>query len=37
MSRSEIYLNYDRVLNNTEKRQLKKKIQKRIDKIPKNR
>lgn len=34
MSRSEIYLNYDRVLNNTEKRQLEKKIQKRIDKIP---
>lgn len=34
MSRSEIYLNYDRVLNNKEKRQLEKKIQKRIDKIP---
>ena len=34
MSRSEIYLNYDRVLDNTEKRQLEKKIQKRIDKIP---
>jgi len=34
MSRSEIYLNYDRVLNNAEKRQLEKKIQKRIDKIP---
>ena len=34
MSRSEIYLNYDRVLNNTEKTQLEKKIQKRIDKIP---
>lgn len=34
MSRSEIYLNYDRVLNDTEKTQLEKKIQKRIDKIP---
>jgi release factor glutamine methyltransferase len=34
MSRSEIYLNYDRVLNNTEKTQLEKKIQKRIDRIP---
>ncbi|MBA7551251.1 Release factor glutamine methyltransferase [subsurface metagenome] len=34
MSRSEIYLNYDRVLNNTEKTQLDKKIRKRIDKIP---
>jgi release factor glutamine methyltransferase len=34
MSRSEIYLNYDRVLNNTEKKQLKKKIQKRMDRIP---
>jgi release factor glutamine methyltransferase len=34
MSRSEIYLNHDRVLNNKEKTQLEKKIQKRIDKIP---
>jgi release factor glutamine methyltransferase len=34
MSRSEIYLNYDKVLDNTEKTQLEKKIQKRIDKIP---
>ncbi|GAF81741.1 unnamed protein product [marine sediment metagenome] len=34
MSRSEIYLNYDRVLNNTEKTQLEEKIQKRIDRIP---
>ena len=34
MSRSEIYLNYDRVLNDTEKKQLEKKIKKRIDKIP---
>lgn len=34
MSRSEIYLNYHRVLNNTEKTQLEKKIKKRIDKIP---
>ena len=34
MSRSEIYLNHDRALNNTEKTQLEKKIQKRIDKIP---
>jgi len=34
MSRSEIYLNYDKVLDNTEKTQLEKKIQKRVDKIP---
>ena len=34
MSRSEIYLNYHRVLTNTEKTQLKKKIQKRMDRIP---
>jgi len=34
MSRSEIYLNYHRVLTNTEKTQLEKKIQKRIDRIP---
>ncbi len=34
MSRSEIYLNYHRVLTNTEKTQLEKKIQKRINRIP---
>jgi len=34
MSRSEIYLNSDRVLKDIEKTQLEKKIQKRIDKIP---
>lgn len=34
MSRSEIYLNPDRVLKDLEKRQLEKKIQKRIAKIP---
>jgi len=34
MSRSEIYLNSDRVLKDIEKKQLEKKIQKRIDKIP---
>jgi len=34
MSRSEIYLNFDRVLKDTEKKQLEKKIHKRIDKIP---
>jgi len=34
MNRSEIYLNFDRVLKDIEKIQLEKKIQKRIDKIP---
>ena len=34
MSRSEIYLNTDRVLKEREKTQLEKKIQKRIEKIP---
>lgn len=34
MSRSEIYLNSDRVLTDIEKIQLEKKIQKRIEKIP---
>ncbi|HCL91124.1 MAG TPA: peptide chain release factor N(5)-glutamine methyltransferase [Candidatus Atribacteria bacterium] len=34
MSRSEIYLNSDRVLKDKEKTQLEKKIQKRIEKIP---
>jgi len=34
MSRSEIYLNSDRVLKDIEKAQLEKKIQKRIEKIP---
>ena len=34
MSRSEIYLNSDRVLKKIEKKQLEKKIQKRIEKIP---
>jgi len=34
MSRSEIYLNSDRVLKDIEKTQLEKKIQKRIKKIP---
>ena len=34
MSKSEIYLNSDRVLKKIEKTQLEKKIQKRIDKIP---
>lgn len=34
MSRSEIYLDSDRVLKNTEKSQLVKKTQKRIEKIP---
>jgi len=34
MSRSEIYLNSDRVLKDVEKAQLEKKIQKRIEKIP---
>ena len=34
MSRSEIYLNNDRVLKEREKTQLEKKIQKRIEKIP---
>ena len=34
MSRSEIYLNSDRALKDIEKKQLEKKIQKRIDKIP---
>ncbi len=34
MSRSEIYLNSDRILKDIEKTQLEKKIQKRIDKIP---
>ena len=34
MSRSEIYLNSDKILKDTEKTQLEKKIQKRIDKIP---
>jgi len=34
MSRSEIYLNSNRVLKDIEKKQLEKKIQKRIDKIP---
>jgi len=34
MSRSEIYLNFDRVLKDIEKIQLEKKIQKRIEKIP---
>ena len=34
MSRSEIYLNFDRVLKDIEKKQLEKKIHKRIDKIP---
>ena len=34
MSRSEIYLNSDRVLKDIEKTQLEKKIQKRINKIP---
>lgn len=34
MSRSEIYLNSDRVLKDIEKIQLEKKIQKRIEKIP---
>jgi len=34
MSRSEIYLNSDRVLKDIEKTQLEKKIQKRIEKIP---
>jgi release factor glutamine methyltransferase len=34
MSRSEIYLNSNRALKDIEKKQLEKKIQKRIDKIP---
>jgi len=34
MSRSEIYLNSDRMLKDLEKKELEKKIQKRIDKIP---
>ena len=34
MNRSEIYLNFKRVLKDTEKAQLEKKIRKRIDKIP---
>ena len=34
MSRSEIYLDSDRLLKNIEKRQLEKKIQKRMEKIP---
>lgn len=34
MNRSEIYLNFDRVLKDIEKKQLEKKIHKRIDKIP---
>lgn len=34
LSRSEIYLNSDRVLKDIEKTQLEKKIQKRIEKIP---
>jgi release factor glutamine methyltransferase len=34
MNRSEIYLNSDRVLKNIEKKQLEKRIQKRINKIP---
>ncbi len=34
MSRSEIYLNSDRILKDIEKTQLEKKIQKRIEKIP---
>ncbi len=34
MSRSEIYLNSDRILKDTEKTRLEKKIQKRIEKIP---
>jgi len=34
MSRSEIYLNFDKVLKDIEKTQLEKKIQKRIEKIP---
>ena len=34
MSRSEIYLNSNKVLKDTEKTQLEKKIQKRINKIP---
>lgn len=34
MSRSEIYLNSDKILKDTEKTRLEKKIQKRIDKIP---
>jgi len=34
MSKSEIYLNSDRVLKDIEKAQLEKKIQKRIEKIP---
>ena len=34
MSRSEIYLNSDKVLKDIEKTQLEKKIQKRIEKIP---
>ncbi|TKJ16566.1 protein-(glutamine-N5) methyltransferase, release factor-specific [Candidatus Woesearchaeota archaeon B3_Woes] len=34
MSRSEIYLNSERILKDIEKKQLGKKIQKRIDKIP---
>lgn len=34
MNRSEIYLNSDRVLKDIEKKQLEKKIQKRIEKIP---
>lgn len=34
MSRSEIYLNSDRVLKDIEKTQLEKKIQKRVEKIP---
>ena len=34
MSRSEIYLNFDRALNDIEKKQLEKKVYKRIDKIP---
>ena len=34
MNRSEIYLNFDRVLKDIEKTQLEKKIQQRIEKIP---
>ncbi|HER24295.1 MAG TPA: peptide chain release factor N(5)-glutamine methyltransferase [Candidatus Atribacteria bacterium] len=34
MSRSEIYLDFDKVLKNTESMQLEKKVQKRIKKIP---
>ena len=34
MSRSEIYLNSDKILKDAEKTRLEKKIQKRIDKIP---